>query len=271
MKTVCWTSALVFTLLQLTAALPCVPADPARTHNQTELEMATGELVPTHFPARRAAKVAVHYLNTRHGSPFRVFGLQQVHKATAEDVDAGGRKYSLDFSATEWARSKSVFRCSAVVLFSTAQKTPPDVQLQCEDLQQINTTPQEEAFYHRYSTSDSPVSALDIPDSHGNMSQEMEPFWHLAGVSASFIMLRESSENTEFNMAQVASVTQQETSEKQLMLKYHLLLHDFVSQEILHWQLLSSWSPERGVRVLETQFLPKCPQATGPPSSTPDQ
>ncbi|XP_073779119.1 latexin isoform X4 [Danio rerio] len=250
MKTVCWTSALVFTLLQLTAALPCVPADPARTHNQTELEMATGELVPTHFPARRAAKVAVHYLNTRHGSPFRVFGLQQVHKATAE---------------------KSVFRCSAVVLFSTAQKTPPDVQLQCEDLQQINTTPQEEAFYHRYSTSDSPVSALDIPDSHGNMSQEMEPFWHLAGVSASFIMLRESSENTEFNMAQVASVTQQETSEKQLMLKYHLLLHDFVSQEILHWQLLSSWSPERGVRVLETQFLPKCPQATGPPSSTPDQ
>lgn len=48
------------------------------------VEMATGDLVPTHFPARRAAQVALHYLNTRHGSPFRVFGLQQVHKAKAE-------------------------------------------------------------------------------------------------------------------------------------------------------------------------------------------
>jgi len=47
--------------------------------------MATGELIPTHFPARRAAQVALHHLNTHHGSPFRVFGLQQVHTATAED------------------------------------------------------------------------------------------------------------------------------------------------------------------------------------------
>lgn len=37
----------------------------------------------------------------------------------------------------------------------------------------------------------------------------MKPFWHLARVAASFIMLRESSENTEYNMAQVANVSQQ--------------------------------------------------------------
>lgn len=53
--------------------------------SQTAEDMAsTGDLEPTHYPARRAAQVALHYLNTNHGSPFRVFGLQQVHKASAE-------------------------------------------------------------------------------------------------------------------------------------------------------------------------------------------
>lgn len=53
--------------------------------SQTQEDMAsTGDLEPTHFPARRAAQVALHHLNTIHGSPFSVFGLQQVHKASAE-------------------------------------------------------------------------------------------------------------------------------------------------------------------------------------------
>lgn len=46
--------------------------------------MATGELNPNHFPARRAAKVVQHYLNTRYGSPYRLFGLEEVLSATAE-------------------------------------------------------------------------------------------------------------------------------------------------------------------------------------------
>lgn len=53
-------------------------------HTQAEVEMSIGNLVPTHFPARRAAQVAVHYINTQHGSPFKVFGLQQVHEARAQ-------------------------------------------------------------------------------------------------------------------------------------------------------------------------------------------
>lgn len=46
--------------------------------------MATGELNPNHYPAQRAAKVVQHYLNTRHGSPYRLFGLKQVHSGNAE-------------------------------------------------------------------------------------------------------------------------------------------------------------------------------------------
>ncbi|XP_016115118.1 latexin isoform X2 [Sinocyclocheilus grahami] len=238
---------------------------------ETAEDMAsTGDLEPTHYPARRAAQVALHYLNTRHGSPFRVFGLQQVHKASAEDVEAGGRKYKLDFSVTDWASGSAgpALRCSADVLFPrTERHSAPDVKLRCEALQQINRTVQEEeAFYQKHIPPDSAVSARDIPDSYGNMSEEMQPFWRLARVAASFIMLRESSENTEFNMVQMASVTQQESSEEQLMLEFVVLLHDLPSQEIVQWKLLASWSPDRGVRVLQTEWQPRCPHATKPPN-----
>ncbi|KAI2656611.1 latexin-like isoform X2 [Labeo rohita] len=229
----------------------------------------TGDLEPTHYPARRAATVALHYLNTRHGSPHMVFGLQQVHKASAEDVAAGGRNYSLDFSVTASPGGSPgpALRCSADVLFPrTEQHTPPDVQLRCEALQEINSTAEDEAFYQKYIAPDSAVSAQDLPDSYGNMSEEMQPFWRLGRVAASFIMLRESSENTELNMVQVANVTQQESSEKQLMLDYVVLLHDLPSQEITQWKLLASWSPDRGVRVLHTEWQPRCPHATKPPN-----
>lgn len=36
----------------------------------------------------------------------------------------------------------------------------------------------------------------------------MKPFWHLGGVASSFVMLKESSENTLYNFAQVVNVTQ---------------------------------------------------------------
>lgn len=46
--------------------------------------METGVLNPDHYPARRAARVVQHYLNTRYGSPYKVFHLDTVHSATAE-------------------------------------------------------------------------------------------------------------------------------------------------------------------------------------------
>uniref|UniRef100_A0A8C2G1F8 Latexin n=1 Tax=Cyprinus carpio TaxID=7962 RepID=A0A8C2G1F8_CYPCA len=299
MKTFCsvW---LLLSLVELSPAPPasqepplaCTGApDPAPPQPETAEDMAsTGDLEPTHYPARRAAQVALHYLNTHHGSPFRVFGLQQVHKASAEDVAAGGRKYKLDFSVTDWGSGSATMnksseeffsnttdvlniagpalRCSADVLFPrTERHSAPEVQLHCEALHQINSTAQEEdAFYQKYISPDSAVSARDIPDSFGNVSEEMQPFWRLARVAASFIMLRESSENTEFNMAKVASVTQQESSGEQLMLEFVVLLHDLPSQEIVQWKLLASWSPDRGVRVLQTEWQPRCPHATKPPN-----
>lgn len=271
---------LVFSLFQLTPALPvyqkhllscCESADLMNnclntikeSETEADAEMATGDLEPTHFPARRAAKVALHYINTQHGSPFKVFGLQTVHKARAEAVETGGRKYNLDFSVINWANEGSgLLSCTAEVFFP--QNGPPEVQYNCDGLQKVNFTSEETDFLQKYREPESPLTAQYIPDSYGNMTDEMKPFWHLARVAASFIMLRESSEKTELNMAQVANITQQVTHENELKLNYYVLLHDMPSQEIIHWKLLMSWSPDGGVRVLNSEWQPKCPHDVPP-------
>lgn len=61
------------------------PQIKARTEEGAEEDvMATGELNPNHYPARRAAQVVQHYLNTQYGSPFRLIGVQTVHSGNAE-------------------------------------------------------------------------------------------------------------------------------------------------------------------------------------------
>lgn len=46
--------------------------------------MTTGVLNPSHYPARRAATVVQHYLNTRYGSPYRWIFLSTVNSGSAE-------------------------------------------------------------------------------------------------------------------------------------------------------------------------------------------
>lgn len=42
------------------------------------------EIPPTHYPATRAAAVAVNYINYQHGSPSKIFMVQKVTKASRE-------------------------------------------------------------------------------------------------------------------------------------------------------------------------------------------
>lgn len=48
-----------------------------------------------------------------------------------------------------------------------------------------------------------------MTDSHGRIDPDMKPLWHLGIVASSFIMLNESTEDSLYNMAQVANITQQ--------------------------------------------------------------
>lgn len=47
-----------------------------------------------------------------------------------------------------------------------------------------------------------------LTDRHGHMEPDTKPLWHLGIVASSFVMLNESTEDTLYNMAQVANITQ---------------------------------------------------------------
>lgn len=240
-----------------------VPEEETEILGQDQIEdlvaedvMATGELNPNHYPAQRAAKVVQHYLNTRYGSPYRLFGLHRVHSGHAEDVADSGRKYQLEITAQEII-SNTTEKCSAEVLFPRGERQgSAQVQASCDELLKVNITAQEEALYQQYKNSQNLVSAQYLPDSHGRIEPDMKPFWHLGIVASSFVMLNESTENTLYNMAQVANITQLATENDQLKFDSHVLLHDMVSQEIIHWKLLFTWSPPEGVKVLKMEQLP---------------
>lgn len=227
--------------------------------------MATGELNPNHYPAQRAAKVVQHYLNTRYGSPYRVFELQRVHSGNAEGVANSGRKYQLEISVQDMI-SNATEKVSAEVLFARGeQQHSAQVQASSEELLKINTKTQEEAFYQQCKTNQSPLSAQNLPDSYGHIEPDMKPLWQLGIVASSFVMLQESSEDTLYNMAQVANITQLPTKNDQLKFDCHVLLHEMVSQEIPHWKLLFTWSPAEGVKVLQMEQLPNCDDCEKPP------
>ncbi|KAM6961185.1 latexin [Aplochiton taeniatus] len=265
------------------------------TIREGEEEMYTGELKPHHYPAQRAAKVVQHYLNTIYGSPFQWIMLEEVHSANAEVklqshsfryfflVSELERTYQLELSVKDIISNpyflhiplpsphlhQTTEKCSGVVVFPEGDgNSAPQVNASCDALLKNTTKTQEEAFYQQYKASNKLVTGDYIPDSYGHIDDNMKPFWHLGGVAASFIMLRESNESSLYNMAQVANVTQLETQHDQLRFNYHVLLHELVSQEIIHWKLLVTWSPTEGAQVLQTEFLPKCHHCVAPSNNT---
>ncbi|XP_054901587.1 latexin isoform X2 [Poeciliopsis prolifica] len=219
--------------------------------------MATGELNPNHYPAQRAAKVVQHYLNMRYGSPYKLFGLKEVHSGNVEEVADSGRKYQLQISVQEII-SNTEEKCSAEVFFPSGEKQlSPQVQIpSCEEILKLDATSEEEALYQQYKTNKTVHTEKPLPDSYGHIDPEMIPFWHLSIVATSFIMLKESTQNTLYNVAQVANITQLATENDQLKFDCHVLLHDLVSQEIPQVKLLFTWSPAEGVKVLHTEQLP---------------
>uniref|UniRef100_A0A8C6SZF8 Latexin n=1 Tax=Neogobius melanostomus TaxID=47308 RepID=A0A8C6SZF8_9GOBI len=245
-----------------------IPPATAKTIVETAVEeiMETGELNPNHYPARRAANVVQHYINSRYGSPFKVFILHEVHSGNSEDVANSGRKYQLEISVQEML-SNSTHKCTAEVLFPRGERQgPPEVQVSCEELEKLNTTKEDEALYQKLKTRTSMLSAQNLPDSHGRIDPEMKPLRHLGIVASSFIMLQESNENTLYNMAQIGNVTQLATKADELKFDYFVLLHDMVSQEILRWNLQISWSPQEGVKILQQEKLPHCHECKVPPA-----
>ncbi|NXJ63381.1 LXN protein, partial [Rostratula benghalensis] len=218
---------------------------------------AAMELQPSHGLANRVATLAAGYLCYRRGSPGRGLVLRSLRRARRQDIDDVGHKYYLELVLEDVLDKDSTVNCTAEVLYHLGSKNlAPDVQFTLEG-ELKNTDEADNVFYNRIRSLEKELVAENIPDSHGNVSPEMEPIRRLAWVASGYIIWQNSTENTKFHLAQIKRVKQVKRSDEYLEFDYMILLHEMVSQEIIPWQMTVLWHPQHGVQVTQDSRQPK--------------
>ncbi|NXQ28699.1 LXN protein, partial [Alaudala cheleensis] len=213
------------------------------------------ELSPNHFPAVRAAAVALGYLRYLRGGPGRGLELRQVRRARRQDIDGVGHKYYLELELGDVLDKDTSVTCTAEVLFHLGSTTSaPDVQVAVQgELRSTQEADQE--FYNQIRSLEKELEAENIPDSDGNVPPGLEPIQLLALVASGYVGWQNSTENTHFNLAQVKHVKQVKRTDEDLQFDYVILLHEMVSQEVLPWQVTLLWHPQHGARVSHCHAL----------------
>ncbi|KFP76161.1 Latexin, partial [Apaloderma vittatum] len=167
------------------------------------------------------------------------------------DIDDVGHKYHLELVLEDVLDKDSTVNCTAEVLYHLGTKsTAPDVQFTL-DRELKNADEADKVFYDRIKSLDKELVAENIPDSHGNVSPEMEPVRLLAWAASGYVIWQNSTENTKFELAQIKRVKQVKRSDESLEFDYMILLHEMVSQEIIPWQMTVLWHPGHGVEVTQ--------------------
>ena len=113
------------------------------------------------------------------------------------------------------------------------KRSPPEVNIKCADIQdKKQIQEQDNRFYQYLQHRTKPIIANDIPDSHGNIAHAHLPLWGLAVAGGSFIMLKKSTENLGYFLAQVKAVKQQIRKNNAVELEFMILLHETPTQKI---------------------------------------
>ncbi|GAB0193780.1 latexin [Grus japonensis] len=214
------------------------------------------ELPPGHYLATRAAALAAACLCYRRGSPGRGLALRAVRRASRQDINGVGQKYHLELVLEDVLDKDSTVNCTAEVLYHLGNNIPPDVQFTIEG-ELKNAEEADNIFYNRIKSLEKELVAENIPDSHGNVSPEMEPVHLLAWVASGYVIWQNSTENTKFQLAQIKRVKQVKRSDEYLEFDYTILLHEMVSQEIIPWQMTVLWHPRHSVQVTQGSRQPK--------------
>ncbi|KFP46549.1 Latexin, partial [Cathartes aura] len=124
------------------------------------------------------------------------------------DVDDVGHKYHLELVLEDVLDKDSTVNCTAEVLYHLGNKnTAPGVQFTIEG-ELKNTDEADNIFYNRIKSLEKELVAENIPDSHGNVSPEMEPVRLLAWVASGYVIWQNSTENTKFQLSQIKHVKQ---------------------------------------------------------------
>ncbi|NXX54479.1 LXN protein, partial [Scopus umbretta] len=212
---------------------------------------AAMELPLSHRSVTRAAALAAHCACYQRGGPGRGLALRAVRRASRQDIDDVGRKYHLELVLEDVLDKDSTVNCTAEVLYHLGHKNvAPDVQFTIEG-ELKNTDEADNIFYNRIKSLEIELVAENIPDSHGNISPEMEPIHLLAWVASGYVIWQNSTEKTKFQLAQIKHVKQVKRSDEYLEFDYVILLHEMVSQEIIPWQMTVLWHPQHGVQVTQ--------------------
>ncbi|XP_062439240.1 retinoic acid receptor responder protein 1, partial [Rhea pennata] len=199
--------------------------------------------------AAAAARAALHYRNSRAGSPAALRALGHVRKASVKSIPGIGHKYYLQFTTEDYRTRQNVGNCLATVFYQK-RKSPPAVTINCLDTKDEKQIQEEDnTFYQKIKQQTKPIIANDIPDSYGNIEPALEPVWALAVAGSSFIMWEKSTENLSYSMAQVKSVKQWIRKDDSIEFDYTVLLHEIPTQEMILCHMRVIWLPGRTLKV----------------------
>ncbi|XP_072110701.1 latexin [Mobula birostris] len=228
--------------------------------NNLEIPGTNTEIPVGTRAAHQAVSVAIHYLNYHHGSPYQHYQLHKLKEVHREATFNLGNKYHLEFEVKNENSSNVTEICAAYV--SSYKKNIPDVSLQC-DLRHLknDSFKKDNEFYFNLRNRKDPVVGYNIPDNFGFINPEMMPIWHLAKVSASYIMWHKSTETKRYNMVQIQKVNQWIRTVKFLEFTYTVLLHEIPTQEIITCNMWVMWKPKYSPLVKYT-CLPSPSEST---------
>uniref|UniRef100_A0A8C5II57 Latexin n=1 Tax=Junco hyemalis TaxID=40217 RepID=A0A8C5II57_JUNHY len=206
------------------------------------------ELHPGRFPAARAAAVAVGYLRYLRGGPGTGLRLRELRRARRQ---VSGRDRARGAGTADRTVS-----CTAEVLYPLGSKTSaPDVQLTVQG-ELRSTEEADKEFYHRIRSLEKELVAENIPDSHGNVPPELEPIHLLAWAASGYVVWQNSTENTNFSLAQVKHVKQVVSYQQGQNPRLGWdggTLNCVCPQEVLPWEVTLLWHPQRGARVPQSR------------------
>ncbi|XP_075058157.1 ovocalyxin-32-like [Mixophyes fleayi] len=211
---------------------------------------------PTHYPASRAAGVAVNYINYKLGGPNRIYEEQQVTSASKESIAGVGTKYQLTFNIKDFVNEQSPIACTAEVLYYTSDQ-PPKVTFTLQNEPQNYTATKDKEFYNRMKNVSEPLVAKDIPDKFGEVAPGMEPVRYLSLAAAGYSKWQHSTQNTFYRMTVIERVKQLIRQDHFLEFYFDMLIHDMVSQEMIPWQIVTIWDPTEGLKIKSEKQLPK--------------
>ncbi|NWW83716.1 LXN protein, partial [Rhynochetos jubatus] len=173
------------------------------------------------------------------------------------DIDGVGHKFHLELVLEDVLDKDSTVNCTAEVLYHLGDKNiAPDVQFTIEG-ELKNADEADNVFYNRIRSLEKELVAENIPDSHGHVPPEMEPVRLLAWAASGYVIRQNSTENTNFQLAQIKRVKQVKRNDEHLEFDYTILLHEMVSQEIIPWQMTVLWNPQHGVQVTQESRQPE--------------